>query len=221
VEFPRPQLPTIPHWNVSQRVDVWHRTQAPLIDLPGPLNKFLDLHQSRITGFGTQLASIQWKDRPGQTDIAASLLAFLADRRLFSAPLRWETVADCKGSAIRIRDFISQNLPNTEEFLSYCLSAMREACHEFQAAIENPPLPPRTPWESMSGSGKKRFEESMLRLRLRFGVYGAYVSAAYGVDITGALVDVVPQADFFNPSTRLIAQVGIEVAPNQGPQADS
>lgn len=150
---------------------------------------------SRLTGISTPIFGVSWTPAQADVDAVRRTLVFLEDRRVPYAPDEVEVPQHCVDSALRIREFLTDQLglggvPND---VAGSLRAMRAAARKFLDATDVEQLDREAGWSGqILGSAGWRFNQALGEMRGVFGIHVARLAVAYGLDVDEPLASVLP-----------------------------
>ncbi|MEA2274560.1 MAG: hypothetical protein QOI98_3268 [Solirubrobacteraceae bacterium] len=150
---------------------------------------------SRLTGISTPIFGVSWT--PAQSDVEAvrRTLVFLEDRRVLYAPDEVEVPRHCVESALRIREFLTDQLGlgRVSNDVAGSLRAMRAAARKFLDATDLEQLDREAGWSGqILGAAGWRFNQALGEMRGVFGIHVARLAVAYGLDVDEPLASVLP-----------------------------
>lgn len=149
---------------------------------------------SRLTGISCPVFGVSWTPEETERTIARRVIIFLEARRVFYTEYAYESVCPCIQSVTEIRNYLSEELPNTTDKsnLNNYLRAMRNACNKF---LDQCPRNKNDRCIACENGNIKNwiFVSSIGELRGVFGVMIGQIAKAYGIDVEDELASIIPQ----------------------------
>lgn len=149
---------------------------------------------NRLTGISCPVFGLSWNPAETQRAVARRIIIFLEGKRLLSADFGDEAVCHCAESALEIKNFLTNELPNVDENseLTSYIRAMRTATNKFLNRF------PKEKSERcvMCRSGSIEnwiFITAVGELRGIFGIMIGQISKAYGIDVEDELAVIIPE----------------------------
>ena len=149
---------------------------------------------SRFTGISIPVFGVQWNPTEPEIAVAQRVITFLEDRRLLFNPFHMECLGDCVQSAVKIREFLTEEigkLPSKDSALAEHLRAMRAACRQY---LDNVQVSGRGriihPYGD--GYGSQEFFTALGELRAAMGFRIGILAVMYGLSVDGDLEKILP-----------------------------
>lgn len=149
---------------------------------------------NRLTGISCPIFGVSWNPTETQRTIARRIIIFLEAKRVLYADFGDEAVCHCVDSALEIKNFLTNELPNIDEaseLYSY-VRAMRTATNKFLGRF---PKGKQKRCVMCRGGSIENwiFISAVGELRGVFGIMVGQISKAYGIDVEDELAQIIPE----------------------------
>lgn len=152
---------------------------------------------SRLTGLSSPIFGVSWNPPEPHIQVVRRVITYLEDRRVLFVPSEMEVPDHCVQSILEIRRFLTtelQSLKGRTE-LADSLRALRTACRKFMDTTGSRSKiitfgAHQGHWASWEFNG------ALGELRGVFGIHIARLAAAYGIDVEGDLVTILPGSTY-------------------------
>ncbi len=152
---------------------------------------------SKITGFSCPIFGISWNPPKLEIETAAKIITFLEDRRVLYNPYELESPSHCQESVIRIREFLTEQLYNTDKDskLGKIIRGMRSACRKFLDSTQKSPFRKeieRGTGIHLSMGMTMEFYSGIGELRGTMGILIGKLLVMFGIDCENDLLKIIP-----------------------------
>jgi hypothetical protein len=157
---------------------------------------------SKITGFSCPIFGVSWNPPKLEIETATKIITFLEDRRVLYNPFELEMPSHCHESVIRIREFLTEQLYNTDKDseLGQIIRGMRSACRKFLDSTQKSPFRreiERGTGIHLSMGMTMEFYSGIGELRGTIGILIGKLLVMFGLDCESDLLKIIP----LNPDT--------------------
>lgn len=151
----------------------------------------------KITGFSCPIFGISWNPPKLEIETAAKIIIFLEDRRVLYNPYELESPSHCQESVIRIREFLTEQLYNTDKDseLGKIIRGMRSACRKFLDSTQKSPFRKeieRGTGIHLSMGMTMEFYSGIGELRGTMGILIGKLLVMFGIDCENDLLKIIP-----------------------------
>jgi hypothetical protein len=152
---------------------------------------------SKITGFSCPIFGVSWNPPKLEIEIATKIITFLEDRRVLYNPYELEEPSHCQESVIRIREFLTEQLYNTDtnSELGKIIRGMRSACRKFLDSTQKSPFRKeieRGARIHLSMGMTMEFYSGIGELRGTIGILIGKLLVMFGLDCESDLLKIIP-----------------------------
>lgn len=152
---------------------------------------------NKITGFSCPIFGVSWTPPKLEIETATKIVTFLEDRRVLYNPYELEMPSHCQQSVIKIREFLTDQLNNTDKDseLGRIIRGMRSACRKFLDSTQKSPFRKeieRGAGIHLSMGMTMEFYSGIGELRGTMGILIGKLLVMFGLDCESDLLKIIP-----------------------------